>query len=197
MIGPLEITANAAATAAILLAGRNSIHTWWTGIVGCLLFALLFFQAKLYADVVLQVFFVVSSVAGWRLWLRGERGQALAVSSADARTLAWIVPFGLACAAGYGALLHFWTDAYAPFADSMVLVFSVIAQLLLMQRRIENWPFWLLVNSIAVPLYASRGLYLTAFLYAVYWINAIVAWMRWRRLARQQKQQQAGALAEA
>ena len=110
----------------------------------------------------------------------------LQIILAELRSLAWIVPLGLACAAGYGALLHFWTDAYAPFADSMVLVFSVIAQLLLMGRRIENWPFWLLVNSIAVPLYASRGLYLTAFLYAVYWVNAIVAWLRWRKLARLQ-----------
>jgi len=186
MIGPLEIAANGFATAAILLAGRNSIHTWWTGIVGCSLFALLFFQTRLYADVVLQVFFVLSSVAGWRLWLRGDHGRELTVRSADVRTPAWIVPLGLACAAGYGALLHFWTDAYAPFADSMVLVFSIIAQLLLMGRRIENWPFWLLVNSIAVPLYASRGLYLTAVLYAVYWVNAIVAWLAWRRLARKQ-----------
>jgi len=191
MISPLEIAANAFATAAILLAGRNSIHTWWTGIVGCALFAVVFFQANLYADVVLQVFFVLSSVVGWRLWLRGDHGHALVVRPAELRSLAWIVPLGLACAAGYGALLHFWTDAYAPFADSMVLVFSVIAQLLLMGRRIENWPFWLLVNSIAVPLYASRGLYLTAFLYAVYWVNAIVAWLRWRKLARLQMERSA------
>lgn len=191
MTAPLEIAANAFATAAILLAGRNSIHTWWTGIVGCALFAVVFFQANLYADVVLQVFFVLSSVAGWRLWLRGDHGHALVVRPAELRSLAWIVPLGLACAAGYGALLHFWTDAYAPFADSMVLVFSVIAQLLLMGRRIENWPFWLLVNSIAVPLYASRGLYLTAFLYAVYWVNAIVAWLRWRKLARLQMERSA------
>jgi nicotinamide mononucleotide transporter len=187
MTSPLELAANAFTAAAILLAGRNNVHTWWTGIVGCTLFGLVFFEAKLYADVILQVFFVLSSVAGWRLWLRGDHGHALSVRSADLRSLAWIVPLGLACAAGYGALLHFWTDAYAPFADSMVLVFSVIAQLLLMKRRIENWPFWLLVNSIAVPLYASRELYLTAFLYAVYWVNAIVAWVRWRRLARLQK----------
>lgn len=183
MTAPLEIAANAAATAAILLAGRNSIHTWWTGMVGCTLFAVLFFQSKLYADVVLQVFFVLSSIIGWRQWLRGAGGRPLAVAPADFRSLAWTVPLGLAATAGYGALLHFWTDAYAPFADSAVLVFSVIAQLLLMGRRIENWPFWLAVNSIAVPLYASRGLYLTACLYAVYWVNAVVSWMWWRRLA--------------
>ena len=193
MIGPLEIAANAAATAAILLAGRNSIHTWWTGMLGCALFALLFWQSKLYADVVLQVFFVVSSAVGWRQWLRGDHGHALPVAPADFRSLAWTVPAGLAASAAYGAMLHHWTDAYAPFLDSAVLVFSVIAQLLLMGRRIENWLFWLAVNTLAVPLYASRGLYLTAFLYGVYWINAVVAWRWWRRLARQPAPPQAEA----
>lgn len=186
MTGALEIAANAGATIAIVLAGRNSVHTWWTGIVGCLLYALLFFESKLYADVVLQAFFVISSVIGWRNWMRGNHGRALPVAAADFRSLAWTIPLGIAASAGYGALLHFWTDAYAPFADSAVLVFSVIAQLLLMQRRIENWAFWLVVNSVAVPLYASRGLYLTAFLYGVYWVNALVSWAWWRRLARQQ-----------
>ena len=193
MIGPLELAANVAATAAILLAGRNSIHTWWTGIVGCTLFAVLFFQAKLYADVVLQVFFVASSAIGWRHWLRGDRGRELPVSRADFRSLAWTVPLGIVVSLAYGMLLHRWTDAYAPFADSAVLVFSVIAQLLLMGRRIENWAFWLLVNSIAVPLYASRGLYLTAVLYCVYWVNACIAWRWWYRLAEQEHTRLAGA----
>ena len=63
---------------------------------------------------------------------------------------------------------------------------SVLGQLLLMRRRIETWPVWLLVNSIAVPLYASRGLSLTAVLYAVYWVNALLAWRHWLRLWREQ-----------
>jgi nicotinamide mononucleotide transporter len=96
----------------------------------------------------------------------------------------WIVPVGALATAGYGALLHHYTNAYAPFLDSTVLVFSIVAQFLLMQRRVDNWPFWILVNSIAVPLYASRELYLTAFLYGCYWINAVVSWIWWRRLAR-------------
>ena len=61
---------------------------------------------------------------------------------------------------------------------------SIPAADLLMQRKVDNWPFWILVNTIAVPLYASRELYLTSFLYGLYWINAIVAWIWWRRLAR-------------
>lgn len=194
MTSPLELAANAFTAAAILLAGRNNVHTWWTGIVGCTLFGLLFARNRLYADVVLQMFFVGTGVLGWWRWLRGNNGAPLPITHAGWRSLAWMIPAGIAATAAYGALLHFYTNAYAPFIDSAVLVFSVIAQLLMMQRRIENWPVWLLVNTIAVPLYYSRGLHLTAFLYLCFWVNAIVSWVWWTRLARRESAtNQAGA----
>jgi nicotinamide mononucleotide transporter len=184
MIGPLELGANLFTATAIFLAGRNNVHTWWCGIVGCSLFALLFYQSNLYADVLLQGFFIATSVFGWWKWARGAHGDPLPISHADFSSLLWTVPVGIAATAAYGALLHFHTDAYAPFVDSAVLVFSIIGQILLIQRRIENWAFWLLVNSIATPLYFSRGLYLTAALYAAFWINALASWMWWKKLAR-------------
>lgn len=176
----LELSANAAATVSIVLAGRNSIHTWWTGIVGCLLFAVVFCRSQLYADVALQGFFVVTSVMGWHRWLRSDHAGLAPVTRTDRKTWWWVIPSGVLATLGYGTLLHTYTDAYAPFLDSAVLVFSVIAQLLLMQRRLETWGFWLLVNTIAVPLYASRELWLTSALYACYWVNALVAFHHWR-----------------
>jgi nicotinamide mononucleotide transporter len=182
-MNPVEIAANVFVAAAIFLAGRNSIHTWWTGIVGCTLFGWVFYHARLYADVTLQVFFILTSVYGWWKWLHGHQGDELPVRFSAPRVL---IASGLAAALvalGYGYLLLRFTDAYAPYLDSIVLAFSVLGQLLMMERRVENWWAWLLVNTIAVPLYASRGLYLTSVLYAVFWVNAIVSLMTWRRLA--------------
>ena len=184
MTGPLEVAANLLTGLAIFLAGRNNIHTWWLGIIGCSLFGILFYQSNLYADVVLQLFFIVSSVLGWRQWLKGDHGKALPITRAPLGKLALILPLGVAITAGYGALLHYYTNAYAPFLDSAVLVFSVVAQLLMMQRKLENWAFWIVVNTIAVPLYASRELYLTAVLYGFYWVNAVVSWWWWNRQMR-------------
>ena len=181
MTDPIEIAANLVTTLSILLAGRNSIHTWWTGIIGCILFAILFYTTQLYADVVLQIFFLITSAAGWWAWLHGAQGEPLPITRSATRQLVIVIPAGVLAAAIYGALLFHFTDAYAPYVDSAVLVFSVIAQILLMRRKLENWLFWLVVNSIAVPLYASRGLTLTAGLYAVYWLNALISWQRWRR----------------
>jgi nicotinamide mononucleotide transporter len=179
----LEAAANAMATVSILLAGRNSVHTWWTGIVGCALFAVVFWSTQLYADVALQLFFIGTSLSGWWHWRERRDHTHAPIQRVAPRALAGMALAAAVAALAYGALLHRFTDAYAPFADSAVLSLSVLAQLLLMRRRLETWPVWLLVNTIAVPLYASRGLTITAILYAVYWVNAIVSWRHWSREA--------------
>lgn len=179
-----EIAANVFNALSILLAARNSFHTWWTGIIGCFLFVLVFFSAKLYADVTLQISFIVTSAFGWWNWKRGNQGTELPVRRTGPQSLVWMLSAGIVVTAGYGWLLHRFTDAFAPFLDSVVLAFSVLGQLLLMQRRYESWWCWLLVNTIAVPLYAYRGLTITAILYTAFWINAVVALVRWRKLIR-------------
>ncbi|MBA3269110.1 MAG: nicotinamide mononucleotide transporter [Acidobacteria bacterium] len=182
-MNPWEIGANAFNTASIVFAGRNSVHTWWSGILGCGLFGVVFYEAKLYADVTLQLFFIASCIVGWWAWLRGDRGVALPVRHVPRQTIAVLVVLAALVAGGYGWLLHRYTDAYAPFVDSLVLAFSVLGQFLMVGRRVESWWCWLVVNTLAVPLYASRGLYVTAVLYVAFWVNAVISLGLWRRLA--------------
>ncbi len=178
-----ELTANVFNAASILLAGRNSAQTWWTGIAGGALFAWVFYHTQLYADVTLQIFFIATSIAGWIQWRGGLAARAeIPVRRTRPGPAAALALAGAGVTLGYGALLHRYTNAYAPFADSVVLAFSVLGQFLLMGRRVENWWCWLLVNTVAVPLYFSRGLYVTSAMYAVFWVNAIVSLRHWRRL---------------
>jgi nicotinamide mononucleotide transporter len=191
----LEISANVLVALAIFFAGRNSIHTWWLGIIGCALFGALFFKSQLYADVTLQGFFIITSLIGWYQWSKGRAISAdessaanedLPITRTHMPTLAIAVIIALAVGAGYAWLLGNFTDAYAPSWDSLMLVLSVIAQILLMNRKLENWVFWLLVNTIAVPLFYSRGLEITAVLYAAYWVHAVYAFFKWRAEYRAQ-----------
>ncbi|HEX8405477.1 MAG TPA: nicotinamide riboside transporter PnuC [Duganella sp.] len=187
MTTSLEVAANAVMAGSILLAGRNNVHSWWLGVIGCSLFAVLFYTSKLYADVALQLFFIVTCLIGWRRWVGGGGdggGGALPISNARPKLVGLMSVAGVTATAAYGLMLQLYTDAYAPFIDSAVLMFSIVAQLLLMGRRLQTWPFWLLVNTVSVPLYASRGLYLTAVLYAAYWLNALASWFFWRRQMR-------------
>jgi nicotinamide mononucleotide transporter len=179
-----EIAANAVNATSVLLAARNNVHTWWTGIVGCTLFGWVFFRSQLYADANLQLFFIGTSAIGWWQWRHGRCGGELPVRRTRLTVIVGVFFVGVAVAAAYGWLMQRYTDAYAPFVDSVVLAFSVLAQLLLMARRYETWWGWLIVNTVAVPLFASRGLYLTAALYAAFWVNAVVALVRWRANVR-------------
>jgi nicotinamide mononucleotide transporter len=182
-MSPLEIAANAVTALSILLAALNSRQTWPTGIAGCVLFGVQFFRTQLYADATLQVFFLATSVLGWWQWRHAPGGAARErpVTRTSLRALAAMLAAALVVTAGYGALLHRFTDAFMPYADAAVLALSVVAQCLLMLRKLECWPFWLAVNTISVPLFASRGLVLTAVLYAAYWFNAWYGLWRWRR----------------
>lgn len=184
---PLELWANGVTTLSIVLAARNSVHTWWTGLAGGLLFGWMCWQSRLYADVTLQVFFLGTGALGWWQWLH-RPGAAHAALRPITRTswvpLAWMALLAAAVTAGYGALLHHHSQAFMPYLDAAVMSLSVVAQCLLMQRRLETWPAWLLVNSLSVPLFWQRELHLTAGLYALYWLNAWHGWWHWHQLWR-------------
>ena len=176
-----EIFANLFYAISVVLAARNSVHTWWTGIIGCTLFSWVFYDAKLYADVALMQFYIGTSLYGWWNWLHGRQGSALTIARTPPAHLFTFLFAALLVTGGYGGLLHALTDAYAPFIDSAIMAFSVLAQLLLMQRRIENWGCWILVNTLAAPLYYSRDLHLTAALYTLFWFNAWWGLYRWHK----------------
>jgi len=187
----LEIAANAVYLLAVLLAARNHWSTWPLGVVGCALFALLFYQTKLYANVTLQGFFIITNLVGLWMWFNpkaasdtDEKGQL------EVRSLSWkviglvIVPAAVVLALGYGYLLGGWTDASAPVADSLMLTLSIAAQFLLMGRRLQTWLFWIAVNLIGIPLFFSQGLYLTSAIYGVFLVNAVYGYWNWGKAVR-------------
>lgn len=179
----LELSANALNALSILLAGRNSVHSWWTGILGCLLFCALFAQQSAYADVTRQLFFIGTSVVGFCHWrTQGGTRPELPVCTTPPAELRKLAAGASIAVLGHALVLHHLTDAVAPLMESGVLALSVIAQLLLMKRRLETWWFWLGVNTLAVPLFVSRGLHVTAALYAAFWFNALLSARRWREL---------------
>ena len=186
---PLELAANFFTVVCIVLAGRNNIHTWWTGIVGCILFGVMFYSVQLYADATLQIFFLITGIMGWIAWAPKHMITVTdrIINIASRRYMGVAVGLAVMVAIGYGWLLHSFTNAYAPWIDSTVLAFSVVAQLLLMSRSIQNWKVWILVNTLSVPLFWSRELYLTSVLYGFFWVNAVYSLFHWNKLYDDQK----------
>ena len=180
---PLEVVANVFILASVYAARKNSVHVWWTGMVGVTLYAVLFFGAKLYADVVLQGFFFATSIVGWWQWKRGGTGgTALPITLLPTRQRLLAAVAVLGAVVFFGTVFSRFTDAALPYADSYILGGSVVAQLLMMRRKIEHWPIWISVDVVAVIVYALKALFLTAAVYAVLLLLCIQGILEWRRL---------------
>ena len=194
-MAPLEIAANVFVLVSVYAARKNSVHVWWTGMVGVTLYAVMFFGARLYADVVLQGFFFATSVVGWWQWkYGGASGTELPITVLPAGQRALAVVAVLGAAVFFGTVFSRFTDAALPYADSFILGGSVVAQLLMMRRKIEHWPIWIAVDVVAVIVYSIKALVLTAGVYAVLLALCIGGIVEWRRIYAAQQPHAANAL---
>lgn len=169
----------------ITLIIRRSVWNYAFGIVMVTLYFFVFFQAKLYSDALLQVFFLFVQIYGWREWLQAQddKADAVPVRWLPAKARIWWFTGAAAGSVVWGMGMARFTDAAAPVTDAIIAGFSVAAQILLSHRRVENWILWILVNVVAVVLFFSRGLYPTAGLYAIFLIMAGIGLWRWAEAA--------------
>jgi len=166
----------------VWLVVRRSTWNYPFGLAMVAIYFFVFWDAKLYSDALLQIFFFAIQLFGWWNWVRSphvDHGIAVEQMGTSAR-LQWLGAT-LAVSLLWGFGMHRLTDAAAPFVDATVAGLSVAAQLLQSLRRFESWVFWVAVDVIAVGLYASRGLYVTSLLYFIFLMMAVAGLVEWRR----------------
>lgn len=176
----LEWVAAGLGLANITLLIFRTVWNYAFGIASVALYIFVFWESRLYAESGLQVFFVVAQIWGWYLWNRvGGEDSRVPVRWLDWRSrIVWLTVTA-ALSLNLGWVLHRYTDAAMPFADSAIAGASVAAQILLAYRRIENWVLWVLIDVAAVLLYIDRGLYPTAGLYGGMLVLSLVALKEW------------------
>ncbi len=181
----IEIVAVLLGFANIILVVRRSLWNYPFGIAMVSLYFFIFFEARLYSDALLQIFFLALNAYGWWNWLRGrdEAGDVIVRHATRGEMLRWSLAIALAILL-WGWLMHRYTDAAFPWWDASVAMISVGAQILLSRRFIENWPLWVIVDALAIGLYAVKDLWLTAGLYAAFLVIAALGWREWLRIAR-------------
>lgn len=161
---------------------RRSVWNYPFGIVMVSLYAWIFFVSNLYGNAALQIFFTATQLYGWRHWLRSldVDGRVLVIPLTRVQAAAYCVITALGVAAA-GWIISFNQEAAYPYWDGAIVALSVVAQILLARRNIENWHVWIAVDVLAVGLYARQGLHLTAGLYSVFLALAIFGYFEWRR----------------
>lgn len=179
---PLELISFILSIITVALNIRQLHWAWLFSILSSGLYALVFLDARLYGDMGLQFVFIVTSIWGWHLWLWGDRyHEALTVSRLSSigkiySGLGWL--FGFVLLAWF---LKNYTDTDVPYADGFLTAGSLLGQVLLSRKRLENWLVWIAVDILYVGLYVYKGLMLTAFLYAAFVIMAFIGWRTWSK----------------
>ena len=168
----------------VYLVAIENIWNWPIGLINVTIFGYVFFASRLYADMSLQVFFFALGVMGWYAWLRGGEHQSeLKISSITRVQWFQVVALWTIGTFIYFPIIRHFNGA-APFVDSSLTVASILAQILLNFKKVENWLVWITVDILYIPLYLSRGLYSTAILYFIFLGIAIHGLISWRKTFR-------------
>jgi len=167
----------------LVLSIRQNIFLWPVGILSAVMYVIVFFESKFYADMGLNVYYFVISIYGWINWsgaARKEQKEPPVILAGRNRAIFLLLVMVLIFFV-IGYLLDHYTDSPIPYWDALTTSGSIVATWMLTRKILEHWIVWIFVDLISMGLYVYRGLYPTAFLFLVYTTMAVVGYRAWRR----------------
>lgn len=172
----------------VWLIAKKNIHTWWTGIIGSVLFVSMFYQCALYSDAILNIYFVVTGFIGWWMWNKETTSDNVPVTWSSKKEIGiWSGVFVVATIL-WGTFMTkantifpsiFTQPAAFPYIDGGILVASFIAQWLMAKRRIECWVYWIAIDVVAIYVYWMKDLKFTSILYVSFLVMATYGLVNW------------------
>jgi len=174
------------AIAYLLLAVKENVWCWFFAFISTALYTALFWDVSLLMDSALNVYYMAMAIFGWYQWTRGGHGgntepHTLAIQSLSRRQHGFIIVAILLLSSVSGYLLSEHSSAAWPYVDSFTTWASVITTYLVTRKYLQNWLYWIVIDAVSVPLYIDRGLGLTALLFIIYIIIAVVGYMNWSK----------------
>ncbi|MDF2832631.1 MAG: nicotinamide riboside transporter PnuC [Chryseobacterium indoltheticum] len=168
----------------VLLARKNNSNNYLFGIAGISLTLYVMIQSKLYAEFILNLYYLVMSIYGWLYWKFGKRKSETTISETTNNEKLITAGIVLGTFAVFYFFLTNFTDSDVPILDSLVSAFAWAGMWLMARRKIENWILLNISNIIAIPLLIHKGLYLYAVLTAFLFIVAISGYLEWRKIIK-------------
>ena len=180
-----ELFASGLGFIAIFLQIRQNVWYWFVSIIMVSMYIYIYIDAKLYADMSLQVYFLVISFYGWYMWLFGNiqnhKHSALKVTSASKRMTGILTSITLVLFFFIAWILITFTNSDLPYWDSFTTALSFVATWMLARKILENWLVWIIVDAVSIGIYVYKELYPTAVLFLFLTILAFVGYARWKK----------------
>ncbi len=175
------------AIAYLLLAARASSLCWYCALFSTAIYTVLLWHVSLPMESALNVYYMAMAVYGWYQWRHGgQQNTGVRIHTFTGRQHISIVTGVLVLTVISGYLLSQHTRAAWPYVDSFTTWASVVTTVMVARKILENWLYWLVIDSLSIPLYLERGLYQTALLFVIYLFIVAYGYATWRRLYRQQ-----------
>ena len=179
---PWEAVAVVLAIIYLLLAIRQNILCWVAAFASATIYLVLMFRVGLYMESGLQLFYMAMALYGWYSWRHGSGvREQLRVSSWP---LAFNIPplllIGFATFVS-GFVLQSYSNAAMPYIDSFTSWGAIVSTWMVARKIIQNWHYWFVIDSVSIYLYASRGLWLTVLLFALYLVLIVIGFREWRK----------------
>jgi nicotinamide mononucleotide transporter len=167
----------------LYLSIKAKVSLWFFGIISSVFYIVVFFDSKLYADLSLNVYYVVVSIYGWINWHSRENSDTTSLHIAPfSRKLALkLVIATLGIYIIYYLVLSKLTDSTVPKIDALDGALSIVGTWMLARKLIENWIVWIIADALCVGLYFYKGLYPTAILFIIYTLMAAVGYWEWKK----------------
>ena len=181
---PLEAASVLFSVLYLVLAIRESLWCWPAAFLSSVLTLAVVLGVRLYSEVVLNVYYAAMAVYGWYQWHYGGRTRGAAqlpISIWPLKLHALAIGGSLALSATVGLLMSRYTQAAFPYLDAFVTVFSVVTTYLVARKILENWLYWLVVDSLALYVYWQRELYFFVGLFVLYLVLVVIGLVRWHR----------------
>ncbi|MGY5849355.1 nicotinamide riboside transporter PnuC [Salegentibacter sp. F14] len=171
----------------VLLARNNNINNYLFGIISILIGIWVLYQSKLYADILLNLYYLAMSIYGWFYWKFGKQKEKAPISSSG-----WtdhLKAIGLVLLSFF--LLFYWltyhTNSDVPFWDSGVSAFAWAGMWLMAKRKLENWIYLNISNFISIPLLIHKGLFIYTGLTIFLFIVGTSGFFKWRNIVRNER----------
>jgi len=170
----------------VFLEIKQNIWLWPVGIATSATYIFVFRDNGFYADMLLQVYYLVISLYGWWVWWRGtpagkKEKAELRIKRLTMKTFLWATLSFILIFALMWYSLKRWTNSPVPQWDALITSLSVVATWMLTRKILEQWHVWILANAIAVIIYICKGMYPTSVLFVVYFLMAIEGLREWKR----------------
>ena len=165
----------------VWLTVRKNIWCFPAGLINVGLYCFLFFKERLYADAILQVFYIFLLAYGWVQWKKTSAQNEFNITPIKNRSWIILVLMCLFSTFIIGTVLKTVTDASLPYLDSFLTSMSLIAQWMVAKKKIENWIIWIVADIIYVGMYVFKNMHLTAALYFVFILLALKGYNEWKK----------------